>query len=167
MFKLTVFFKKTLYMIPTCIMVFWWHGQKYMDTETFHPYVIGEVFSLLYLNMNDWSDFTLHMASLVLTTTENRKEFVEVLEVFIYQLTDEKMTNKTVDMFCRPIFWHQPQINTLHFLWLLHNKSHLWLLHRRKCWVSISSNLIQLWYGCRRVNSKQWGWYQSDQTTKQ
>ncbi len=29
-----------------------------------------------------------------------------------------------------------------------------------KCWVCISRNLmVQLWYGCRKVNSKPWSWY--------
>lgn len=45
---------------------------------------------------------------------------------------------------------------------LFQNKSHpvFQQLTALKCWVNISSNLIQLSYSCRRVNSKQWGWYQ-------
>lgn len=32
----------------------------------------------------------------------------------------------------------------------------------RKCLVCISSNLLQLWYGCGSVNTEQWGWCQRD-----
>lgn len=83
--------------------------------------------------------------------------------------TIAKMSKIATVFFCRRIFDEQWQSTltyltiTSRVLWLLLNRSHLarWMLSMwnssiRKYWVSISSNLIKLWYTVREwtVNSE-------------